>query len=285
MVATLITEANSDFFLPAVSTEELMNSDFFLGVYDEETDTACGVLAAEAIEGHTIAIRNLYVDGEWRGRGAGRTLVEALLELAYDMGAGSVVCAHSRPNESDGIAELLEACHFIHDEEEDSPIYSVRVGDCLRLSKPGIEEKKEYGSFTALDEISEEKWQKLAFLWSEEGGNEYGSFALQWPKERYLGSCSFIAFDEKGRPEALLLMIEADGGLKLDAFACLNQYSPTGLIALSKRGVEAIIKEKGEDEQVIVSTVSKNGDKLLDEISEGAKLQVGATVLYTYDFR
>ncbi len=285
MVATLVTEANSEFFLPAVSTEDLVNSDFFLGVYDEETDTACGVLAAETIEDHTIAIRSLYVDGEWRGRGAGRTLVETLLELSYDMGAGSVVCAHSRPNESDGIAELLEACHFIHDEEEDSPIFSVRVGDCLRISKPGHEEKKGYGSFTALDEITEEKWQKLAFLWNEAGGNENGFFALLWPKDRYLGSCSYIAFDEKGRPEALLLMIEVDGGLKLDVFTCLKRFSPSGMVSLSKRGIETIIKEKGEDERVIISTVSKNSYKLLEEISEGAKLQVGATVLYTYDFR
>ena len=67
MTGTLINETNSEYFLPAVPTEILLSTDIFVGVTDDETDTACGVLAAAAIGDHVIAIRFMWVPEEYRG--------------------------------------------------------------------------------------------------------------------------------------------------------------------------------------------------------------------------
>ena len=85
MTGTLINETNSDMFLPAVPDQALVTSDIFVGVTDDETDTACGVLAAEAIGEHTLAIRFMWVAEDYRGRGAGRELVYTLMEVAEAM--------------------------------------------------------------------------------------------------------------------------------------------------------------------------------------------------------
>ena len=44
ILATIVTPENAPAFLPAVSTQALRESSLFIGAYDEETDTACGVL-------------------------------------------------------------------------------------------------------------------------------------------------------------------------------------------------------------------------------------------------
>ena len=43
--ATLIDDTNKDVFLGALSEESIQDCDIFIGIYEEETDTACGVMA------------------------------------------------------------------------------------------------------------------------------------------------------------------------------------------------------------------------------------------------
>ena len=52
MTGTLINEQNSDLFLSGIPDEALLTSDIFFGVIDDDTATACGVLAAESIGDH-----------------------------------------------------------------------------------------------------------------------------------------------------------------------------------------------------------------------------------------
>ena len=92
MTGTLITEDNADFFMPAVGTNALVNSDVFIGVVDEETDTACGVLSAEAVGDRTLAIRWIYVDESRRKKGAGRELINTLRKWLQRL-RQSLLCA------------------------------------------------------------------------------------------------------------------------------------------------------------------------------------------------
>ena len=91
MVGTLITEENADSFVPAVGNYALINSDVFIGVADDETDTACGVLAAEAVGDHTLAIRWILVEESMRRKGAGTELVSFLQGICREIEANAIV--------------------------------------------------------------------------------------------------------------------------------------------------------------------------------------------------
>ena len=119
MQATIINENNSEAFLGAVDTESLVNSDLFFGAVDEKSDAAVGVLAVGAGGNHTLAIRFIYVDEEYRRQGAGSSMLSLLTEVAYDMEAEAIVCALFISEEELEIRDFLLAYGFLESESEE----------------------------------------------------------------------------------------------------------------------------------------------------------------------
>ena len=157
MIGTIINEQNSNMFLSAIPEDILPDSDVRIGVIDEESDTACGVLTAEAIGGHILAIRYIFVDEKMRLRGAGRELVNTLIEVAEAIDAEGIVCVHSVGNESDGVVELLASCGFARNEEATEPILGVYLNEVSSFSKASKTLKAAGVTIQTLSEASDEK--------------------------------------------------------------------------------------------------------------------------------
>ncbi|MBR6390558.1 MAG: GNAT family N-acetyltransferase [Lachnospiraceae bacterium] len=282
MTGTLINESNSDLFLPAVPSEELITSDLFIGVTDEETDTACGVLAAAAIGDHTLAIRYIWVAEEYRGRGAGTELVLTFMEAAEIMDAASAVCVHSRGNVSDGVAETLEKCGFVRDDEQTSPIYAVSISE-LGEGVKGAGDKAPAGiRICPLSKIDDKQWQVSGLNWRSSDGPAAGLKAFGRRRGSYDTELSFVALDKQEDISGLLLGIRKGSEYELQTLSAMGEQTPRILLALIAHALGKAAHVLGNEGRIIVSPVTSTSMKLFDQITGGAYIMVGETVLYTY---
>ena len=92
MKAVLVDETNEKMFVSALSSRILKSSDILIGAVDEESDTACGIMAVSATEEKAFIIRYIYVEDSFRGRGAGRVMLELLEEFATECDLSVIMC-------------------------------------------------------------------------------------------------------------------------------------------------------------------------------------------------
>lgn len=285
MTGTLINETNSDLFLPAVPDEALITSDIFIGVTDESDDTACGVLAAEAVGERTLAIRFMWVADDYRGRGAGAELVLTLMEAAEAMDAASVVCAHSRGNVSDGVGETLERCGFVRDEYQTSPIYAVSLSELRPAGKAGKDADGNASGIKVrrLADIDDKQWQVAGLKWKEQDAPAAGLRALARRRGSYDQKLSFVTTDRNGDITGMLLGESIDGNYELQALSAMGDQAPHILLALIENAIDAVRSAMGEDVRVVISPVASRSMELLEQLTGGAYYTVGETALYTYE--
>lgn len=286
MRGTLINESNSDLFLSAVPAEELQDSDLFIGVTDEETDTACGVLAAAAIGDHTLAIRYIWVAEEYRGRGAGTELVLTFMEAAGSMDAASIVCVHSRGNVSDGVEETLDKCGFVRDEEQTSPIYAVTLSE-VNIGRKGMKTDVSRGiKIRPLFGIDDKQWQVGGLNWKNSDGPLPGLRAFSFRRDSYDLNLSFVALDKNEDITGMLLGTcnKDRAEYEFRVLSAMGRQAPHILLELIDHAATAVSREMGEDTRIIVSPVSMRSTELLEQITDGAYIKVGETAFYTYAF-
>ena len=128
MRGTLVNSRNMKSFLPALGKEKIEDSDLIVGVIDEETDTACGVLWAEATDNSALDIRFIYVDEKYRNRGAGKKLLDFFLEIAEKISVRSITCSYIYNGENHYLYKLLDDAGFA-DVSEELREYAVKLGD------------------------------------------------------------------------------------------------------------------------------------------------------------
>ena len=279
MTGTLINEQNSDLFLSGIPDEALLASDIFFGVIDDDTATACGVLAAESIGDHTLAIRHIYVEEEFRGRGAGTELVYTLMEAAEQMDASSIVCVHSTRNSGDGIAQLLDHCGFVYDDMM-VPIYAVSLNE-IRLNESDT--KTSQIKLKSLNQISDKNWQVYADIWKRNGSTPPGFKGLAFPKSRYSEDLSFVAFDDKNEVTGIILIINTDEMYQLISLSATGENPANTLYELISHSLNKAVLTLGNDARIIVSPTSVSSADLLEHVTDGAYVRIGSTVKYTYD--
>ena len=281
MTGTLINETNSEYFLPAVPTEILLSTDIFVGVTDDETDTACGVLAAAAIGDHVIAIRFMWVPEEYRGRGAGTELVLTLMEAAESMKASSIVCAHSRGNMSDGIEETLSKCGFVRYDEQTSPIYAIGISELIAGKSTSAEDGLPGIKIIRLSGISDKKWQTAYISWEDHAGSEAGLRAFERRRSSFDQELSFVAIDNNKDIVGMLLGIRSQMGYELQFLTAVGKQTPRILLSLIQHVTDAVAEELGEDGAIIISPPNDSSMKIIEQITGGAYITVGETSLYT----
>ena len=279
MTGTLINESNSDYFLPVIPTDILVSSDMFIGVIDDEYGTACGVLAAEASEGHTLLIRYIYVAEEFRNKGAGEKLVMTFLEAAQEMEAEYILCTHSRGNESDGIEELLSRCGFVKDHEQTMPIFGVYPKE-LTLKKKN--EKAANIVILPLGKIDDKMWQIGGINWKNEKGPINGLNALLYKKEKYDERLSFAAFDTKEDLIGMLLVSKGEKAYEVEALSARGKDAPHVLYALIEKAIAVSAKEIG-DKLVMLRPETPQHLELFKRVTEGAYITLGETAVFTFD--
>ena len=274
MTGTLITEENADFFLPAVGDWALMNSDVFLGVIDDESNTACGVLSAEDIGEHVLAIRWIYVDESMRRKGAGKELVSSLQELASEIGIEEVVCSCNEPEEIEGLTELLTSCSFAK-EDTSSPVIAYKLEDIGALQEGsgrdmilpfGELEKDEFAEIEETIKNSDEYEERLSDM--------LFNHAL------YDLNRSLIAFDKKGDAVGILAVSLSDKDVRIEDFYVRgNHAEETG-----KSLLQSLVRRvsNSEYDRISVSFENREALFLLDQWTEGKGEKVGEIIQMSY---
>lgn len=280
MRGTLINESNIKFFENALDDETRKRSDILIGVIDEESGNACGILAAEAVGEHVLDIRYIFVDENFRERGAGKELVYTFIEAAKRMQASGITCVHSRGNISDGISELLESCGFYPDEELSSFIYGAMLSE-IQIDE--IKEKTLKFSVKSLKNISDKKWNDSRIMWDHDGGSSHGMAGLSYKKDTYDQELSFMAFDDNGDIKGMILGKISEAGFEILTLSAIGAQKSYILYALLKNAIDTSRKKLDEQTYVIVSGASKSSMEVLDHISGGAYITLGKTIYYYYD--
>lgn len=276
MTGTLITEDNADFFMPAVGTNALVNSDVFIGVVDEETDTACGVLSAEAVGDRTLAIRWIYVDESRRKKGAGRELINTLQEVASEIEAELIVCSRSKPLGKDDVTDFLLSCGFVQDEFSPSPVYSYNISD---ISLKDM--KKETDQIMPLNELSVKDWAEMEDAWKDLKAYDERLMDIIQNREFFDKNLSFAAIDGRGNFTGILVTGTDGRNIYLeDIFAGGDDPGITAYGML-----KSLVSKAGKtvkDPVISVSYDNKEVLFLLDKVTGGKGVQTGETALLSY---
>ncbi len=153
MTGTLVNSENMYSFLPALGKKRIEDSDLIVGVIDEKTDTACGVLWAEATDEDSLDIRFIYVEEEYRDRGAGKELLDFLIEIAAKIGIESITCSYINSEDRYYLYQLLDKAGFV-DVSDEVGVYALKFSqfyiDTRMLRHPDIK-------IMAVNELEEKK--------------------------------------------------------------------------------------------------------------------------------
>lgn len=278
MRGTLLNKSNIGYFDKALPTE-LVKSDILIGVIDEETDTACGVLAADLDDDQVIDIKYLFVAQDFRFRGAGTELVLTLIEAAEVLDATSITCTHSRGNLSNGIPELLDNCGFYTDDEESLMIYGVRLSELI------IDDVKFQTSeikIKPIGSIDDRKWVEYKVMWEHDGGNESGRNGFSYDRKSYDQNLSFIAIDQEGRIKGLLLGAKTQMGYEVLNLSAIGKDAPYIMYAILANARDAAKEQLKDSTMIIFSSVSHSILQIIDHVSGGAYITLGKTQFFVY---
>lgn len=271
MITTFITDKNAGSFLPAVSNEALIDCDLFIGVIDEAADMAVGVLGAEAVYDHSLAIRFIYVDDNYRRLGAGTALIKRLKDVAFKLNAASLVCTHIRSEESDGVYELLEACGFMTD-AVDVPVYASRLED--------IEIKSIKSRYTVrnLKSVYVEEWAELMKDWSMgsiKGGN--GEPADIYERSFYDPLHSYLAYSGSSVAGELLCVREPEG-IWVTHLGARGDDANAIMHALILKAVTDAGEDLAPDTRIFVSTDSPRMLSIFNNLTKDQNVRTGDSI-------
>ncbi|MCR5596166.1 MAG: GNAT family N-acetyltransferase [Lachnospiraceae bacterium] len=269
MISTLITTENSGLFLPTVPDEVLSAGDVFLGAVDEDTDTACGVLAAEVVEGDIMAIRYLYVNKKWRMNGAAGKLLDMLTDIAHSAGAAEIICNAVRPcpdpsdsaeqttgMPDDGMYEFLTGNGFEEIEELRTPLFEFNISDI----KPNP--NSVLLNMVSVSDVSEDIWKQI-------------SFASSLSSDDYIDDLSFVAFDNRKNYLGHILVRMDDNGLVIESLNAEGDHSSLTINSILERVYEVCKSLADEDVPVRVPAQSNSIQSLLMKITGSKAVKLG----------
>lgn len=268
---TRINGQNRDSFLPAVDALSLAVCDVILGAYDEKTDTACGILAAESVNneqlGYTLAIRHIYVDEEWRGKGAGKALVNALMDLTTDAGAKAVMCCHlEAEDETEELSGFLEAMEFKRTRDS-LPLFGFRLSEI------------ETGSFTEqircvpLKSLENREWKEFVRFAGRRS-------AVINVRNYYEDSISFVAFDDDSDIRGALLCSRRGQVLCVDVVLTVNDKGNKTLEALISHAVSEAQKLYSPGTEIGIMLKDPEQEMILKELTGFKTEKVGSYIAH-----
>lgn len=157
-IPTLLDEKNGSAFLPALTSQAARDANLLIGVVETETDTACGVLAAELRadgERDDFVILQLSVSEEFREKGAESALLRYLEDIASDIGCSSVYASELI---MDGEESENEQCYLgtgFYAEERSLPLKSFTLSDI------SVRNRKSDCVSIPLKSLSDEDWEEF----------------------------------------------------------------------------------------------------------------------------
>lgn len=269
--AIRITEQNRNMFLSVVDALTLSVCDIMIGAYDEKTGTACGILAAESINhsqlGYALAIRQIYVDENWRRKGAGSALVTALADISVDAGAKALLCYHLEAEEErDDVSGLLESLEFKRTKDA-LPVYA------FRLSEMEAGQVHKDISCAPLKEVGKKQWREIIKLAEEQS-------AVLNVREYYDEDISYFAYDRSGDFRAALLFSFRDGVLYVDQIIAKEEEETFALETLLSQSFAVAQKKYSPGTEIGITLTAREQEMLLKELTGFKAEKVGSFIAH-----
>ena len=259
MKSTLITEDNAHLFIEGIPENVSDSADLLLGVIDEETDTACGVLAATADDVGNLQIAFIYVAESFRNKGAGKELLSSLKEIARDAGAMEISCIHERAPISDGVYELLEKNGYMLFDVATVSTYEGSLSD-ITVSEDMIS-----SIILPVSELSDAQAKDLMTLVNDLARQDnYGCVLPLEEIPDYDKDHSFVCFSQGGKITGALLVGARSGEISIEgiyAFGKSFEKIKRDLVAIAKEAVE---EDYGPNFQVLMRPYTREQFQEMD---------------------
>ncbi len=269
MLATLITEENKDEFLRAVPDKIREKCDLFIGAVDEESDTACGVIASELFQEGSIIIRHIYVDENYRDKGAGRAMITLLMDVAKNADVMSayahVTVLYEEEDEDDmnAVRVLLDGCGF--DEMSLGRIFSMKMSDIKQA-------KRRKGPLVfPLGTVGENEWNKLMNL-----------DAYAEDRDEYSADYSILSFDKKRDCDGAVLVKDIGEVPMIDQIITVKDEETDMKEVLVDCAIGEMKQKLNEEDKIYVFIGDRSLEKTFWDYSDGnLKLEGELYIEYT----
>lgn len=266
MKGTLVTLDNLEFFLPILdkTKKQIDSADIIIGVIDDDTGTACGVLRAVAQSDNNLAIRYIYVDEAFRQRGAGGELIRFLAYISAELSVKNIRCFYVRNSENRYLYNILDNSGFA-DESDELDVYTARFGDFdpdeLRADTRGIK----------------------AFC-LEDVPLERRSFLPKSDNVSYDEELSVIAFDAGGN-KGMLLMGPFDEYIEIKHMELSGEKKYLVLYSLIRKMIQNAVKKNRTDEWVLINAYSDMLKELVERLTDDTAIKYVDCVLFNLRFQ
>ena len=276
MIITLVTEENAQMFLPVIPDDAFSISDVFFGAVDEETDTACGVLAAGADPERGFVINYIFVDEAYRHKGAGRALVDQVKQFAKELAVSGISCIHEVTTESDGVYELLKECGF-----EETPLPELTTYEAV-LSDIHLPSKKATSRIVPIKELSDHQWRsyssRVEALSKED---DSGLIVPLLERKSYDKDISWAYLNEDNRVMGAILVEALGEVISVDALRATAPEPAKVILDLLIGAVTATKKKFSKETTVLMNPHNSDHKLLLDKLS-GGKAKKRADIVSQY---
>ena len=272
--ATLVDEANSGIFMTPLSDEVLKDCNIFIGLYEEESDTSCGVLAASSVTdgGSTaISVREVFIEEGYDCQKARETLYRFIQDAAEIGGFSAVFCSEYISEEGQNEnTDFFEKLGFFQ-EEKKLPLYKFGLRDVHVKGS-----KTEMRHFKLMD-LSEKQWKQF----KEEA--DVCSFEIE-DKAYYDPKSSIFLVDDDGNVQAGLLSSIREGDIFIEGIAAYGGDESTLINDLVYWTCDAISKRFPQDSYLYMYMFTNvTYKKMLQDMTGDKAQKIGNLVSYTFE--
>ncbi len=279
MLAILVSEENANSFLEFLPKDMLSQNDVFFGVVDEDTDTACGIVAAQALSKFLLSISYIYVDEAYRRKGAGRALIDALLEFCQISSFSALMCEHRESFDKNDmlISSFLRNYGFNSLDYTRNITYSVKVGAIH------IEKKKLPGKVIPLKKIPQHSFdlysKKIKAL---EKKDKTGAITELENIDSYNREFSLFYQDNNDNTMGALLIKANPKGLYLNELQAIGNNVPKIIYSLLQKMDEITKQNLPPNTSIFINSTSEHIIHSIETITESTATPVWSNVVDAY---
>ena len=271
--AVLLDEEGKEVFRQVIDPALYDELDVWVGLLDDEKDTACGVLGAlstpDGENGHALTISFVSLAEEYGEKGGQRVLVRYLQDLASELECSAVFCMGEFLDGADDENEALMASLGFYVEKETLPLYVFHLSD--------ISVKKTKGDLgrLRLSDLKPVQWEDFV----EE--TDYSDFFVT-EIEDYEKDLSIFLVDDDRKIQAGALFALRGDVLFVEGIFAYGSDEETLINDLIYWGTEGARKHFPPDKQVdIFLPGGKTYRDILMEVTDKKAKRVGNLMTYT----
>lgn len=274
--ATLVDEENRGVFVTPLSEKTKEECDLFVGLYEVQSDTACGVMAIAAVpedeDGKVaLSVREMIIDDAYKSPEAEETFIRFLQDMAQQGECSAVYLSEYIPEENaKERAEFMENLGFFVDDKK-LPLYEFNISD-IRKGKP----VSEMGCVN-LSDLSDAQWEYFATE-----ATAYGLYIMD--KDYYDAKTSVFLVDDNGVIQAGLLTAIRDGALFIEGIAAYGSDEEALIEDLVYWAASAAKKSMGKEDAVyLYMFFDRTRNLMLKDFTRGKAKKIGNLTGFTFE--